>query len=92
MSQPGAGRAGQAETSAGTVWDRQADGYHRALPRPASWQDAAGRWLPTNAGSALWSVRDVTHMFTAWTGFAVFLAYTATLLTWGFAAFARRNT
>jgi len=59
---------------------------------PASWQDTAGRWLPTNAGSALWSVRDVTHMFTAWTGFAVFLAYTATLLTWGFAAFARRDT
>jgi hypothetical protein len=29
MSQPGAGRAGQAETSAGTVRDRQADGYHR---------------------------------------------------------------
>jgi len=31
-------------------------------------------------------------MFTAWTGFAVFPAYTATLLTWGFAAFARRDT
>lgn len=59
---------------------------------PASWQDTAGRWLPTNAGSALWSVRDVAHMFTAWTGFAVFLAYTAALLTWAFAAFARRDT
>lgn len=59
---------------------------------PASWQDTAGRWLPTNAGSALWSVRHVTHMFTAWTGFAVFLAYTAALLAWAFAVFARRDT
>lgn len=59
---------------------------------PASWQDAAGRWLPTNAGSALWSVRHVNHMFTAWTGSAVFLAYTAALLAWAFAVFARRDT
>src|SRR5258707_10180059 len=29
MSFPGAGRAGQEGASAGTVWDRQADGYHR---------------------------------------------------------------
>jgi SAM-dependent methyltransferase len=29
MSLPGAGRAGRAGTSAGTVWDRQAGGYHR---------------------------------------------------------------
>src|SRR6266704_4391921 len=29
MSFPGAGRTGQAETSAGTAWDRQAGGYHR---------------------------------------------------------------
>jgi hypothetical protein len=29
MSFPGAGRTGQAETSAGRAWDRQADGYHR---------------------------------------------------------------
>src|SRR6266568_1140875 len=29
MSLPGAGRAGQAGTSAGTVWERRADGHHR---------------------------------------------------------------
>src|SRR6266487_2599204 len=29
MNFPGAGRTGQAETSAGTAWDRQAGGYHR---------------------------------------------------------------
>src|SRR5258708_9251377 len=29
MSFPGAGRAGQEGASAGTVWDRQAGGYHR---------------------------------------------------------------
>jgi len=29
MSFPGTGRAGQTETSAGSVWDRHAGGYHR---------------------------------------------------------------
>lgn len=29
MSHQGAGRTGHAKTSAGTVWDRQASGYHR---------------------------------------------------------------
>jgi len=34
----------------------------------------------------------VAHMFTAWTGFGVFLAYTAALLACAFAALARRAT
>jgi ABC-2 type transport system permease protein len=58
---------------------------------PASWQGPIGRWLPTNAGSTLWSVRHVAHMFTAWTGFGVFLGYTAVLLAWAFVVFARRD-
>jgi len=59
---------------------------------PASWQEPVARWLPTNAGSALWSVRPVAHMFSAWTGFGIFLPYTTVLLAGAFALFARRDT
>jgi hypothetical protein len=58
---------------------------------PASWQRAIAQWLPTNAGSSLWTVQRPAHTFPAWTGFGVFLGYTAAMLVLTFALFARRD-
>lgn len=58
---------------------------------PPSWQEALGRWMPTNAGSSVWTVYRTANTFSAWTGFGVFLGYVVVLLLIAFALFARRD-
>lgn len=58
---------------------------------PEDWQRSVAQWLPTNAGSSLWIVQHIDHSLTPWTGFGVFLAYTAAILFATFALFARRD-
>lgn len=59
-----------------------------ALPESA--QNAA-RWLPSNAGSSVWIVHRTADSLPAWTGFGMFVAYTAVILLITFAVFARRD-
>jgi ABC-2 type transport system permease protein len=60
---------------------------------PDSWQESAGKWIPFNAGSQVWStVSDpAAHMLSPWAGFAVFTGYAAIAVAAGLAAFLRRD-
>jgi ABC-type transport system involved in multi-copper enzyme maturation permease subunit len=58
---------------------------------PESWRIHVSKWLPFNAGSQIWMVRPGEHMFSAWTGFAVFCVYTAIALLAGLTVFLRRD-
>jgi ABC-2 type transport system permease protein len=51
---------------------------------PSSWRDSLARYLPINAGGNIMTTRDTEHMFTPWTGFAVFTLYAAVALAAGF--------
>jgi ABC-2 type transport system permease protein len=60
---------------------------------PQSWQVHVDKWIPANAGSQIWTVvTDPTaHLFSAWTGFGVFLAYAAIAIGAGFILFRKRD-
>ena len=58
---------------------------------PSPWQDTVGRYLPMNAGDAVYTVRPEAHMLAPWTGFGVFCLYAAAALTAGFALIGRRD-
>jgi ABC-2 type transport system permease protein len=58
---------------------------------PDSWRIPIAKWLPFNAGSQIWAVRPAEHMFSAWTGFGVFCAYTALVVGAGLFLFHRRD-
>jgi hypothetical protein len=58
---------------------------------PSSWQDAIGRYLPMNAGDAVYSVRPEAHMLGPWSGFGVFCLYAAAALAAGFVLIGRRD-
>jgi ABC-2 type transport system permease protein len=45
------------------------------LPDP--WPDRISKWLPGDAGQALWTVRPDAHTLGPWAGFAVLLGYVA---------------
>lgn len=62
-----------------------------ALLLPSSWQDTAGRYLPMNAGDAIYTVRPEAHMLAPWTGFGMFCLYAAAALAAGFALIGRRD-
>ena len=51
---------------------------------PGSWRDQIGKWLPLNAGGNIMTTRNTDHMFTAWTGFGVFVLYALAALVVGF--------
>jgi ABC-2 type transport system permease protein len=42
---------------------------------PGAWKDSIGKWIPFNAGMQVFTTQNTAHMFTAWTGFFVYLAY-----------------
>ena len=44
---------------------------------PASWNDAASRYLPSNAGRAILSITHDSGSLSPWVGFAVFCGYAA---------------
>jgi ABC-2 type transport system permease protein len=60
---------------------------------PQSWQVHVDRWIPFNAGSQIWRVvtSPGDHMFSAWTGFAVFAAYAAVAVAAGLILFRTRD-
>jgi ABC-type transport system involved in multi-copper enzyme maturation permease subunit len=53
-------------------------GLTQALP--ASWANAIDKYLPSNAGQAIFHVHTQAHMLSPWLGFAVFCAYAAVAL------------
>jgi ABC-type transport system involved in multi-copper enzyme maturation permease subunit len=58
---------------------------------PGFWQRSVAPWLPTNAGSTLWTVRHAEHTLAPWTGFAVFVGYTAVIAVAALVTFNRRD-
>jgi ABC-2 type transport system permease protein len=58
---------------------------------PPSWQDAIGRYLPMNAGDAVYTVRPEAHTLGPWAGLGVFCLYAAAALAAGFVLIGRRD-
>jgi ABC-type transport system involved in multi-copper enzyme maturation permease subunit len=58
---------------------------------PQSWQTHVDKWVPFDAGSQIWTVKPSAHMFSAWTGFAVFCVYAAIAVITGLILFQRRD-
>ena len=44
---------------------------------PQTWQVHVDKWIPANAGCQIWTMvnQPSAHMFSAWTGFGVFVGY-----------------
>jgi ABC-2 type transport system permease protein len=59
---------------------------------PTSWNDAASRYLPSNAGRAILSVTKDPSNLAPWTGFGVFCAYAAGALVVAAILLVRRDT
>ena len=61
---------------------------------PQNWQDHVDKWIPFNAGMQVWSTASQPgppQMFSAWTGFAVFLGYAVIAIIAGAIVFLRRD-
>ena len=58
---------------------------------PSSWTNDIMRWLPSEAGLAIWNTRQQAHEFSSWPEFGIFCAYTAALLIAGFILFRQRD-
>jgi ABC-2 type transport system permease protein len=58
---------------------------------PTSWNDAASRYLPSNAGRAILNVTHDSGSLAPWTGFAVFCAYAAAALAVAAVLLVRRD-
>jgi ABC-2 type transport system permease protein len=58
---------------------------------PTSWDDAASRYLPSNASRAILSVTHDSGSLAPWTGFAVLCAYTAAALAVAAVLLVRRD-
>jgi ABC-2 type transport system permease protein len=58
---------------------------------PTSWNDAASRYLPSNAGRAILSVTHDSGSLAPWTGFGVFCAYAAGALVVAAVLLVRRD-
>jgi ABC-type transport system involved in multi-copper enzyme maturation permease subunit len=58
---------------------------------PNSWAVHVDKWVPFNAGGAIWENQSGTAMFSPWTGFAVFCAYAAIALGAGLILFRKRD-
>lgn len=54
---------------------------------PSSWAVDADRWIPFNAGGAIWENLSGQNMFSPWVGFGVFCGYAAVALTAGLIRF-----
>lgn len=58
---------------------------------PGDWGDTVKKLLPSNAGGAIMSAKEADGMLSPWTGFAVFVLYTAIVLGAAFLAFQKRD-
>ena len=56
---------------------------------PASWQNTAGRYLPMNAGEAVYTVQHQAHTLAPWAGLGVLSGYAAAALLTGFIMISR---
>lgn len=58
---------------------------------PGSWAAHADKWIPFNAGGAIWENLSGTNMFSPWVGFGVFCAYAAIAVVAGGILFRTRD-
>ncbi len=58
---------------------------------PSSWAVHVDKWIPFNAGGAIWENMSGASMFSPWTGFAVFCGYAAVALIAGLFLFRGRD-
>ncbi len=58
---------------------------------PSSWAADVDRWIPFNAGGAIWENLSGQNMFSPWAGFGVFCGYAAIALTAGLIRFRTRD-
>jgi len=58
---------------------------------PYNWAVHVDKWIPFNAGGAIWENQSGTNPFSPWTGFAVFCGYAAIALIGGLILFRRRD-
>ena len=58
---------------------------------PEGWANHVDKWVPFNAGSAIWQNASASVMFRSWTGFALFCGYAAIALVAGLILFLRRD-
>lgn len=58
---------------------------------PYNWAAHVDKWIPFNAGAAIWETASGTNPFSPWTGFAVFCGYAAIALIGGLILFRRRD-
>jgi hypothetical protein len=59
--------------------------------RPETWANHVDKWVPFNAGSAIWQNASASVMLSPWTGFALFCGYAAIALAGGLILFRRRD-
>jgi hypothetical protein len=58
---------------------------------PSNWAVHIDKWIPFNAGGAIWENQSGTSMFSPWTGFALFCGYAAVALAAGLILFRSRD-
>jgi ABC-2 type transport system permease protein len=58
---------------------------------PNNWAVHIDKWIPFNAGGAIWENQSGTAMFSPWVGFAVFCGYAAVALGAGLVLFRKRD-
>jgi ABC-2 type transport system permease protein len=58
---------------------------------PSSWAVDIDKWIPFNAGAAIWENLSGQNMFSPWAGFGVFCGYAATALCAGLVRFLTRD-
>jgi hypothetical protein len=58
---------------------------------PPSWADHVDKWVPFNAGGAIWENVSAPNMLSPWTGFAVLGGYAAIALVGGLILFRGRD-
>jgi ABC-2 type transport system permease protein len=58
---------------------------------PGNWAVHVDKWIPFNAGAAIWEQLSAQNMFAPWTGFAVFCGYVAIAMAAGLLLFRKRN-
>ncbi len=58
---------------------------------PSNWAAHVDKWIPFNAGGAIWEQSSGQNMFGPWTGFAVFCGYAAVAMIGGLVLFRQRD-
>ena len=58
---------------------------------PSSWAVHVDKWIPFNAGGAIWESLSGANMFSPWVGFGVFCAYAAIAVVAGGILFRTRD-